>query len=125
MWQFHRENQVLATLAVQQRRSSRQLLFDPQLQLCGRRAGDQPPELVRQSPELQPLAFSGIHIISPGLLAMMTEEGVFSIINTYLRLAAQGERIAGFRADEYDWRDLGTPESVRQATEEAKKKVLP
>jgi NDP-sugar pyrophosphorylase family protein len=45
----------------------------------------------------------------------MTEEGAFSIIETYIRLAAQGDRIAAFRADEYYWRDLGRPENIEQA----------
>ena len=49
---------------------------------------------------------------------MMTEEGAFSIIASYLRLAARGEKIVAFRADEYYWRDLGTPESLRQAAQE-------
>jgi NDP-sugar pyrophosphorylase family protein len=49
---------------------------------------------------------------------MMEEQGAFSIIDAYLRLAAKGERIAAFRADEYYWRDLGRPESVAQATNE-------
>ena len=38
---------------------------------------------------------------------MMTEEGAFSIIDAYLRLASKGERILAFRADDYYWRDLG------------------
>ncbi|MGB9465096.1 MAG: sugar phosphate nucleotidyltransferase, partial [Candidatus Acidiferrum sp.] len=37
MLQFHKENHALATLAVQSRVSSRQLLFNDQLQLSGRR----------------------------------------------------------------------------------------
>ena len=116
MLQFHAENHALATLAVQDRKTSRYLLFDDQLQLCGRRAGsDQKPELIRSAEQLQALAFSGIHIISPRLLEMMTEEGAFSIITSYLRLASQGERILAFRADEYYWRDLGKPENVAQA----------
>jgi len=49
----------------------------------------------------------------------MTEEGTFSIFTTYLRLSGQGEKILAFRGDEYYWRDLGTPEHVRQAAEEA------
>jgi NDP-sugar pyrophosphorylase family protein len=48
----------------------------------------------------------------------MTEEGTFSIIDVYLRLAAQGEKIKSFSADEYEWRDLGTPERVARAAEE-------
>ena len=46
---------------------------------------------------------------------MMTEEGAFSIITSYLRLAAREEKILAFRADEYYWRDLGRPENVAQA----------
>jgi NDP-sugar pyrophosphorylase family protein len=45
----------------------------------------------------------------------MTEVGAFSIIPVYLRLAAQGERISAYRADGCYWRDLGRPESIRQA----------
>ena len=42
MVQFHAENQALATLAVKNREASRYLLFDEQLQLCGRRSGARP-----------------------------------------------------------------------------------
>jgi mannose-1-phosphate guanylyltransferase len=116
MLQFHKENHALATLAVQSRETSRPLLFDDHLQLCGRRAGrDHEPEIVRPSAHLDPLAFSGIHVISPRLLSLLTEEGVFSIIPSYLRLGAQGEKILAFRADQYYWRDLGRPADLAQA----------
>ena len=55
---------------------------------------------------------------------MMTEEGVFSILAPYLRLAAAEEQIIAFRADEYYWRDLGKPESILQATEELKQNAV-
>ena len=61
------------------------------------------------------LAFTGIHVISPSLLTKIQEEGAFSIIDTYLRLAGTGEKIAAYRADGLYWRDLGRPESVAQA----------
>jgi mannose-1-phosphate guanylyltransferase len=125
MLKFHKENQALATLAVQDRDTSRYLLFDEQNQLCGRRAGHNgKPELIRSLPKMQALAFSGIHVISPRLLPLITEEGVFSIINSYLRLAAQGERILAFRADEYYWRDLGKPENIGQAEKDFERKVV-
>ncbi len=124
MIRAHKESNALATLAVQKRESSRQLLFDEHGQLSGRRAGrDREPEIVRGAARLRPLAFSGIHVISPRFFTMMTEDGVFSIIDTYLRLAAQGGGITAFRADEYDWRDLGRPESVEQAAEEYRQLV--
>jgi len=125
MRQLHLETQALATLAVQDRETSRYLLFDERRQLCGRRAGrDQPPELVRPAQQLQAWAFSGIHIISPRLLALMTEDGAFSIVATYLRLAVRGEKILAFRADEYYWRDLGQPENVAQAAKDLQQKVI-
>ncbi len=62
------------------------------------------------------LAFSGVHVISPRLLARITEDGVFSIITSYLRLAGAGEKIVAFRADEYYWRDLGTVENLKHAS---------
>jgi NDP-sugar pyrophosphorylase family protein len=124
MVEFHNETQALATLAVQDRKTSRHLLFDNQLQLCGRQSGNNQPELVRSGQPVQPLAFAGIHIISPRLITMMIEDGPFSIITTYLRLAAQGEKILAFRADEYYWRDLGKPENIAQAAEDLKQNVI-
>ncbi len=126
MVKFHTENQALATLAVQDRETSRYLLFDHALHLCGRRLGrDGTTELVRPSSQVQALAFSGIHVVSPRLLTMMSEDGAFSIINVYLRLAAQEEQILGFRADEYYWRDLGRPEQVTAAAVDLEKGVSP
>jgi NDP-sugar pyrophosphorylase family protein len=145
MLQFHKEKKALATLAVQSRDSSRQLLFNDQLHLCGRRITGHdtvipaPPAVIpskarnhvtvsnsplatRHSP--LPLAFSGIHVLSPRLLPMITEEGVFSIIPTYLRLTAQGEKILAFRADEFYWRDLGKPADLSQAVLDFRQKVL-
>lgn len=129
MVQFHRANQALATLAMQERKTSRYLLFDDQDRLCGRRTGgDRADEIVRssvQAPEpVQALAFSGVHVISPRLLTRINEDGVFSIITSYLRLAAEGEKIVAFRADEYYWRDLGRPENVTQAASDVKNGVF-
>lgn len=118
MIEFHNENRALATLAMQSRASSRQLLFDDQLELLGR-ATEGSPAAARCSS----LAFSGIHVISPRLLPMITEAGVFSIIDTYVRLAAQGEKILAFRADEYYWRDLGRPADLAQAAKDLRTKA--
>jgi NDP-sugar pyrophosphorylase family protein len=125
MLRFHRENGALATLAVQRRESSRKLLFDESGQLCGRRSGDieetmdsRSPNLDRGHPDSTALAFSGIHVLSPHIFSKLEEEGAFSIISAYLRLAAEGQKIIAFRADECDWCDLGRPESIRQAEAE-------
>jgi NDP-sugar pyrophosphorylase family protein len=115
----HRESGALSTLAVQRRETSRYLLFDSERQLCGRRiVRDKQDEVVRAAEGLEALAFTGIHLISPRLLGLMREEGAFSIIDLYLRLAGQGEKIQGFRADDSYWRDLGKLEQVQLANED-------
>jgi NDP-sugar pyrophosphorylase family protein len=131
MMRFHTERDALATLAVQDRASSRHLLFDEQGQLCGRRTGrnanpqDASNEIVRPASDPQPLAFSGIHVLSPRIFAEMEENGAFSIIPAYLRLAAKGEKIMAFRADEYYWRDLGRPESLIEAAQDLASGICP
>ena len=121
----HQESGALATLAVQERETSRYLLFDQDNQLCGRRAGrDGAAETVRPAKTIQALAFSGIHVISPRLLEMMKEDGAFSIITTYLRLAGEGKKISALRADEYYWRDMGKPENIAQAERDAEREMI-
>jgi NDP-sugar pyrophosphorylase family protein len=120
---FHREQQALATLAVQERPGSRYLLFDNDGLLCGRRfEKEQRDEIARVAHGVHSRAFCGIHVISPSLLGMMSEEGAFSIIQTFLRLAAQGEQIVAFRADGAYWRDLGTIESLAAVAGEPSQK---
>jgi NDP-sugar pyrophosphorylase family protein len=126
MLKCHNSKKAVATLAVQDRETSRYLLFADSLELCGRRAGcEGQPQLVRSVQHPQALAFSGIHVISPRLLELMTEQGSFSIIDSYLRVAAEGETILGFRADKYYWRDLGRPEHIAQVAKDiAGKRIL-
>jgi len=119
MLRFHDDRRGLATLAVQDRPTSRYLIFDEHEELCGRRlVRRQKLEIARPSQARVELAFAGIHVISPRLISLLTSQGAFSIIDSYLELAGGGEKISGFRADRYNWRDLGTVESLRQATAE-------
>jgi NDP-sugar pyrophosphorylase family protein len=119
MVRAHRDGNSLATLAVKERPSTRYLIFDEHLQLCGRRlVKEQKVETVRTSEHPKDLAFAGIHILSPRLISKMTEDGAFSIITSYLRLAGVGEKIRGFRADGFKWRDVGTVESLKAAATE-------
>jgi NDP-sugar pyrophosphorylase family protein len=145
MVKFHCAHEALATLASRQRESSRQLLFDEHLQLCGRRVVEAAaPEMVRPAWETQALAFSGIHVISPRIFSLMNKSRInkvlmsrpsssdagkhalhaFPIIPMYLRLAADGEKIVAYRTGNDYWRDLGTVASLRQAAEDIEQKVL-
>lgn len=116
MVRSHCQRAALATLAVQKRETSRYLLFDGDGQLCGRSSGrEEKPAVGAPQSHVIALGFSGIHVISPRIFSLMKEEGAFSIVDCYLRLAAEREKILAFRADEYYWRDLGRPEHVAQA----------
>ena len=111
----HQTHQALATLAVRERSSSRYLLFDQDGRLSGwRHQGTGEERLVRPAPPHQALAFSGIHIIAPDLLNLIPQRGVFSIIETYLSLAAT-HRIQAYPHDQDYWFDVGNLDKLRQA----------
>lgn len=119
MLRFHAQNGALATLAVCARESSRQLLFDRELKLIGRCVKGNDSFIERSGPrmaEAVPLAFSGIHVLSPRIIPLLTEsEPVFSIVDSYLRLASEHHKIIAFRHDGSYWRDLGRASDLEQA----------
>lgn len=103
MVEAHRSGGALATLACQARPTSRPLAFDGRNLLVGRGEGRVRPA----EGETSLLGFCGIHVLSPDILPAFTETGAFPIIDVYLRLAAAGGRIQGFRQDAARWRDCG------------------
>jgi NDP-sugar pyrophosphorylase family protein len=109
----HTESRALATLAAMPRETGRPLIFDGKGRLVGRGTPDS-PKLVRTAdggPES--LGFCGIHALSPDIFPLITERGAFSIVDAYLRLAAQGARIVAGRIDGAKWRDCGRREDLR------------
>jgi len=116
MYAAHAESGALATLAVMDRPTSRKLLFDDR-GLLGRIDERQGLDL-RTRPaegEVRALAFGGVHVISPRFPDLLAERGVFSILDPYLRLAGEGERILPFRVDGALWMDIGRPEQLEAA----------
>ena len=107
---------ALATLAVQARDTTRYLLFDRE-GLCGHGNAATGSEVLGREPSgpTERLGFCGIHVISPRIFDMITEQGAFSIIPLYLRLAAEGERILPWTIDDARWLDIGTHERLEQA----------
>ena len=59
---------------------------------------------------LSEIAFSSMHIAEPEIFNYMTE-GIYTLIDLYLRLAAD-HRIYTLKHDEGYWVDVGTPESL-------------
>lgn len=108
----HQSSQALATLAVMQRASSRQLLFDETMQLCGWRNNNSgETKIARPTENTNELAFSGIQIIDTSLFQHFTHSGKFSIIDAYLKIA-ETQSIKGFDHTGDLVLDVGKPESL-------------
>jgi MurNAc alpha-1-phosphate uridylyltransferase len=107
---------ALATLAVNTRHSTRYLLFDED-GLCGRidRRVHARAEMHAPCNDVREYAFAGIHVISPALLDRITEQGAFSIIDLYLRLTREGERITHYDIGSALWLEIGNPERLEAA----------
>jgi len=86
---FHEEKKPLVTLAVTDRESSRNFLFDHGQRLAGWRNTKTGEEIISiPGAPLTEKAFSGIHIISPEIFPLIHRQGKFSIVDVYLELAA-------------------------------------
>ncbi len=114
MKNLHTQSNVLVTLAVTNRSTSRYLLFDDNNILCGwlnEKTGEQKGKAGTKK------AFSGIHIISPQIFKHIKEEGKFSMIDLYLRLAFEGFTINCFDHSNGKLLDVGKPEAALMAAE--------
>lgn len=56
------------------------------------------------------LAFTGVHVIEPGLLEGNNNESFSCIIDRYRELLEMGELISSYRVDDCFWTDMGTVE---------------
>lgn len=115
LYEDHKTNDALATLAVKNRKTSRYLLFDEGLRMQGWENQKTEERIIPGNPyNLSPLAFSGIHVISPAIFPLFNESGKFSIIETYLRLC-KDYPIRAFKHDDGLWIDAGKPEGLKVA----------
>lgn len=113
----HLQSGALVTVAVRRRKTTRYFLFDQSQRLCGWESTDSGEiKMARKADgELQNLSFMGIHVISPKIFDLLTEKAPFSIIDAYLRLAADEHKITACRADRARWIDLGKKEKLAEA----------
>ena len=98
------------------RESSRHLLFNEEGLLAGWRHNLKKEEILcrPQDNPLQPLAFSGLHIIRPAIFDFFPEEAVFSIINLYLEVGRHTP-IQYYLHDQSLWLDVGKPAALEKA----------
>ncbi len=106
----------LATLAVRKTESDRYFLFNDQGLLYGWENVKTGEKKISRPEEtsLHRFGFTGIHIIHPELFGLMSETGVFSITDVYLRLAKH-HAIRLFDVSDKAWFDIGTPEQLLAA----------
>lgn len=116
--QAHGASDALATLAVQERKSSRYLLWDRNECLAGwenAASGERIlPDPGLEPDSLQASAFSGIQVISGALFQHIPFEGKFSIITLYLALCRQFAIRRWMHSDDL-LIDAGKPESLAKA----------
>ncbi len=120
MYRWHLAQGGLATLAVRQRPSSRQLLFETERNTLvawrHQGSGEQIDACPSNPAARLPYAFSGIAVYSPRIFEyMLGQEGQpFSIITTLLKAAAH-EDIYAYPHDQDRWIDVGRPEDIAAA----------
>jgi len=116
MFRHHLGSSALATLAVSRRETSRYFLFDGSLRLRGwkniKTGEEKIPYPVNET--LRPLAFGGIHVISPEIFPLISEKGRFSINDVYLRLSGEYP-IGAYLTDAKAWFDMGKPADLAAA----------
>ena len=112
----HKNKKGLATLNLRDKNTNRYLCFNEDDLLCAwKNDATKEEKIVNESHiKSNSYSFSGIHIIDYRLLDLIEEEGVFSIIDLYLRLA-KDHRIAGHYDSSDLWMDLGKPEELKKA----------
>ncbi len=120
---FHQQNKPLVTFGITNRKSSRVLLFDGQSRLCGwsnvQTGEEKGPHLLfsekeKSSTQLKAMAYSCVVMYQPAIFNLIRQQGKFSIIETYLDLAAE-HVILGYDHSGDLLVDVGKPESVAVA----------
>jgi NDP-sugar pyrophosphorylase family protein len=113
LYDYHCKSRSLVTLAVSNRETIRKLGFDSNGQLCewvNLSSGERKISRQAEGP-LQLLAYSGTHVIDPAIFNLMTETGVFSIMNVYLRLAKE-HPIKAYIHEPKHWYEMGKYQQV-------------
>ena len=118
-YNYHIKNNALATLLVRHRPGSRFFLFNEKNKLCGWENVISKEKILvdDQHGRIEQVAFSCLHIIDPSIFQFINEDGCFSIIDVYLRLAKE-HNIYGYVDDDSYWLDVGTPEKLQRGEKE-------
>jgi NDP-sugar pyrophosphorylase family protein len=116
-YQYHINDDALASLVVSRRTSSRYLLFNDENILCGwQNTKNDEKIIVRAEPNLKQLAFDGIHILNPHMIELFPKEKAFPIVKAYLKIA-ETEDIHAYISNDIKWIDVGKIDNLQKAEE--------
>ncbi len=112
----HISMQCDVTLLIRKRESSRYLIFDDDMVLCGwKNVKTGETIFVRDSDNMSDYGFCGIQVLNYGFLKELGERRKFSIIEGYLKTGSY-TNIRGRVLDrQYDWFDVGSVEKLKEA----------
>ena len=108
MQNTHIQNNVLATLAVKERKTSRYFIFDRKsMFLCGWK-NDQTGDCIQKRTSETPieLAFSGIHFVKREIIDLIPPSEKLSFTPFYLDLCSK-YKIMGYDHSDDKWKDIG------------------
>ena len=122
MYRRHLDSGALATILVKDRDTQRYFLFDDKDQLRGWvnvTTGETRPQIM-STEGLRQLAFGGIHVISPQVFPLLKDYAEkngekFSTTPFYVDICRQEEVNGYVPREDYNWFDVGKPETLTQA----------
>lgn len=110
-----KESNALISFAVSDRATSRKILLDETNQMCGwRNSSTGEEKIVRPSVTKNAMAYSCVTLYSSKVFDLITSTGKFSIMDEFLKLAAN-HTVTGVPHQGDKWIDVGTTENLAKA----------
>ena len=115
LWNTHKENKAIATLASFPRKSSREFLWNKENELCGWRNLDtEEYKWSKNTDNFTGQPFAAIHVVSTSIFDVLPKEGKFSLTPAYLEVA-RSHIIKKWEAKNTYWFDIGSISKLEEA----------
>jgi len=116
--EFHKNRNSDASLLVMERRSSRYLIFNDDMELCGWKNVQTGEKIMFRGCEVEKdLGFCGIHVMNYDYVKSLGDVRKFSIIEGYLETGAE-RSVSGLELEKgVEWFDVGSVKKLKEAEE--------
>lgn len=104
----HHRQEALATLVLHDCPPHNHVWIDQEGRVLG--VGEPPPNA-----STPPLAYTGIQVVNPRMLAWLPGQGPADLVTTWRHLISQGGYLAAWVVSGHFWQDVGTPEAYLAA----------